>query len=278
MTDHAAIVGIRRDGQIFAPNPDDPLNVGDDAYFITKAEHATRLLEVVGTLDRRARHVVILGAGSIGRYVAEQLEDQSGLRVRVIEADKKTAEAAAASLTRTVILNGDAMNASVQDEAGMNQADVVLALTNDDKTNVLSSILAKKLGAKSAIALLNELSMQELQKEIGLDMVIDPRASTVSSILRHVRRGRILDVYTLSQGQAEVLEGEVMETSTFAGKTLREARINDGVAVGAVVRDGAIMMPEPTLRIIPGDRVILLAENDSLREIEQLFRVGVELY
>ena len=275
---HAAIVGIRRDGQIFAPNPDDPLNVGDDAYFVTKVEHAQRLLEVVGTHDTRARHIVLIGGGSIGRYVAEALEDQSGVRVRVIEADKASAEAAAAELTRTVILHGDAMSADVQDEAGMATADVVIALTNDDKTNILSSILAKKLGAKSSIALLNELSMQELQKDLGIDMIIDPRASTVSSILRHVRRGRILDVYTLSQGQAEVLEGEVLETSTFAGKTLREANIDDGVAIGAIVRDGAVMMPEPTQLITPGDRIVLLAENDALREIEQLFRVGVELY
>ena len=275
---HAAIVGIRRDGQIFAPNTDDPLNVGDDAFFVTKAEHATRLLEVVGTREVRAKHVVIIGAGSIGRFVAAQLEEQSGVRVRIIEADKAVAEAAAAELTRTVILHGDAMNAEVQDEAGMNTADVVIALTNEDKTNILSCILAKKLGAKSSISLLNEISMQELQKELNIDMIIDPRASTVSSILRHVRRGRILDVYTLSQGQAEVLEGEVLETSTFAGKALGEAGLAEGVSVGAVVRDGVVMMPEPTLRILPGDRVVLLAEADALRDIEKLFRVGVELY
>ena len=275
---HAAIVGIRRDGQIFAPNPDDPLNVGDDAYFVTKSEHAARLLEVVGTRDNAARHVVIIGGGSIGQYVADVLEDQSGVRVRVIENNKAVAEAAAAELTRTVILLGDAMDAEVQDEAGMATSDVVIALTNDDKTNVLSCILAKKLGAKSSIALLNELSMQDLQHELDIDMVIDPRASTVSSILRHVRRGRILDVYTLSQGQAEVMEGEVLETSAFAGKTLRDAKIDDGVAIGAVVRGAQVLMPEPDVAIAAGDRVVLLAEADALRGVEQFFRVGVELY
>ena len=275
---HAAVVGIRREGQIFAPNPDDPLEVGDDAYFITKAEHATRLLEVVGTRETRARHIVIIGGGSIGRYVAEALEDQSGVRVRIIESDKAQAELAAATLTRTVILHGDAMDSRVQDEAGVNTADVVIALTNDDKINILSSVLAKRLGARSTIALLNERPMQELQKDLNIDMVIDPRASTVSSILRHVRRGRILDVYTLSQGEAEVMEGEVLETSTFAGKTLREASIDDGVAIGALIRDGAVLMPDGSLILTPGDRVVLLAEKDALRDIEKLFRVGVELY
>ncbi len=275
---HAAIVGIRREGQVFAPNLDDPLEVGDDAYFVTKAEHATRLLEVVGTRETRARHVVIIGGGSIGRYVAEALEDQSGVRVRMIEADKEQAELAAATLTRTVILHGDAMDSAVQDEAGVNTADVVIALTNDDKINILSSVLAKRLGASNTIALLNERSMQELQRDLNIDMVIDPRASTVSSILRHVRRGRILDVYTLSQGQAEVLEGEVLETSTFAGKTLREAALGDGVAIGAIIRDGTVMMPDQSQILTPGDRVVLMAEKDALKDIEKLFRVGVELY
>lgn len=275
---HAAIVGIRRDGMLFAPNPDDPLEVGDDAYFVTRAEHATRLLEVVGTRETRARHVVIIGGGSIGAYVARSLEDQPGVRVRVIEANKERAEIVATDLPRTVILHGDAMNAEVQEEAGAAQADVLICLTNDDKTNILSSILGKKIGARQTIVLLNEHPMQELQRDLNIDMIIDPRASTVSSILRHVRRGRILDVYMLNHGEAEVLEGEVLETSVLAGKTLREAGIEDGVAIGAIVRNGKVLMPEPTLLLNEGDRIVLLAERAALRDIEALFRVGVELY
>ncbi|MEL6687106.1 MAG: Trk system potassium transporter TrkA [Pseudomonadota bacterium] len=275
---HAAIVGIRRDGVLFAPTPDDPLEVGDDAYFVTRAEHAQRLLEVVGTNEARGRHVVIIGAGSIGTYVARALESQSGIRVRVIEANKARAELAATDLPRTVILHGDGMEASVQEEAGVATADILISLTDDDKTNVLASILGKKLGAKHTVALLNERSMQELQRDLDIDMIIDPRASTVSSILRHVRRGRILDVYVLDQGSAEVLEGEVLETSIFAGKTLAEADIQDGVSIGAVVRDGTVLMPKGSLMLKEGDRVVLMAERSALKDIEALFRVGVELY
>lgn len=275
---HAAIVGIRRDGVLFAPNPDDPLEVGDDAYFVTRAEHSQRLLEVVGTRESRARHVVIIGGGSIGSYVARALEKQPGVRVRMIENNKARAEFAATDLPKTVILHGDAMDAAVQEEAGAATADIVIALTNDDKTNILASVLGKKLGARHTIALLNEQPMQDLQKDLGIDMVIDPRASTVSSILRHVRRGRILDVYMLDQGAAEVLEGEVLETSIFAGKMLSEVGISDGVAIGAIVRNGRVMMPKPTLVLKEGDRVVLMAERSALRDIEALFRVGVELY
>jgi trk system potassium uptake protein TrkA len=275
---HAAIVGIRRDGVLFAPNPDDPLEVGDDAYFVTRAEHSQRLLEVVGTRESRARHVVIIGGGSIGSYVARALEKQPGVRVRMIENNKARAEFAATDLPKTVILHGDAMDAAVQEEAGAATADIVIALTNDDKTNILASVLGKKLGARHTISLLNEQPMQDLQKDLGIDMVIDPRASTVSSILRHVRRGRILDVYMLDQGAAEVLEGEVLETSIFAGKMLSEVGISDGVAIGAIVRNGRVMMPKPTLVLKEGDRVVLMAERSALRDIEALFRVGVELY
>lgn len=275
---HAAIVGIKRDGEIFAPKPDDPLEVGDDAYFVTRAEHAPRLLEVVGAHEAKARHIVIIGGGNIGAYVANELETISGLRVRVIEKDKGRAEFAARDLSRTVILNGDAMEAEMQEEAGVGHSEMVICLTNDDKTNILSAVLAKKLGAKNTISLINEVSMQDMQDELGIDMVIDPRASTISSILRHVRRGRILDVHTLDQGGAEVMEGEVLETSPLAGKALKDAGLEDGVTIGAVINKNGVVFPDPELVIKQGDRIVLLAERSALRGIEALFRVSTDYF
>ena len=275
---HAAIVGVKRDGEIFAPTPDDPLNVGDDAYFVTKAEHAARLLEVIGARETKARHVVIIGGGNVGRYVAEELERVSGMRVRMIERDKVQAERVAEALTQTVILNGDGMSAELQEEAGVGNSEMVICLTDDDKTNILSAVLAKKLGAKHTISLINELSMQDMQSELGIDMIIDPRASTVSSILRHVRRGRILDVYTLGHGGAEVIEGEVMETSPLTGKPLKEAGFEEGVAIGAVIQGGRVVFPDPELVIRQGDRIILLAEKSTLKDVEATFRVSAEYF
>ncbi|WP_409433721.1 Trk system potassium transporter TrkA [Litorimonas sp. RW-G-Af-16] len=275
---HAAIVGIKRDGEIFAPTQDDPLEPGDDAYFVTRAEHASRLLEVIGTREAKARHIVIVGGGNIGAYVAGQLEAVSGLRVRIIESNKDRAEYAARNLSRTVILNGDAMNAEIQEEAGVGHAEMVICLTNDDKTNILSAVLAKKLGAKHTISLINEVSMQDMQTELGIDMVIDPRASTISSILRHVRRGRILDVYTLEQGGAEVMEGEVLDTSPLAGKSLRDAGLEDGIAIGAVINKTGVVFPDPDLQIKAGDRIILLAERAALKGIEAMFRVSTDYF
>jgi len=275
---HAAIVGIKRDEAIFAPTPDDPLNIGDDAYFVTKTEHAARLLEIIGTRRQRARQVVIIGAGNVGQYVASELESLSDMRVRMIEQNQNVAEQAAESLSRTVILNGDAMNAAIQDEAGVGNSEVVISLTNDDKINLLSAVLAKKLGANHTISLINEPSMQSMQSELGVDMVIDPRASTISSILRHVRRGRILDVYSLEQGSAEVMEGEVLETSPLSGKALRDAELPADITIGAVIHKGVVQFPHPDLIVRQGDRVVLLAEMSALKEIEAMFRVSTDYF
>ena len=275
---HAVVVGIKRDGEIFAPVPSDPLNVGDDAYFITRSDHATRLLEIVGNRENKARHIVIVGGGNIGAYVANELESISGIRVRVIEKDKAQAERAASELKRTVILNGDAMDAAIQEEAGVAKSEMVICLTNDDKTNILSAVLAKKLGAGHTISLINEVSMQDMQSELGIDMIIDPRASTISSILRHMRRGRILDVYSLENGSAEVMEGEVLDTSPLAGKTVGEAAMIDGIAIGAIVQKGQVHFPDQNTIIKQGDHIILLSEKSALKDIEQMFRVSSDYF
>jgi len=275
---HAAVVGIERDGELFAPTPDDPLEVGDRAYIITQAAHSKRLLEVLGSNQVQARHVVIIGGGNVGTYVAEKLEGKSGMRVRVIERDKDRAEKAAEQLSRTVILNGDAMSAEIQEEAGVANAEMFIALTNSDSVNILSAVQAKKLGARMTISLINEVSMQDMQSELGIDMVIDPRASTISSILRHVRRGRILEVYSLEQGGAEVIEGEVLDTSPMAGKALSDVAMGEGVAIGAIIADGAVLPPSPGLVLRPGNRVVLMAEKGALDNIVTMFRVSSDYY
>ncbi len=266
----AEIVGIRREGDIFVPMRDDPLYVGDDAYFIVRSEHANRLLEIVGTNEDRARHIVVIGGGNVGTYVARELESISGIRCRVIEYKKDRAEITAELLRKTVVLNGDAMTAEIQQEAGVPDAELVLCLTNDDKTNILSAVLAKKLGAKQAVSLVNDPSIQELVSELPIDKLIDPRAATVSSILRHVRRGRIRDVFTLSDGAAEVIEGEVLETSVLVGKSLDDFNL-EGIAVGAVIQDREAVRLEGSLVIKKGDHIVLLAEKSAYKQVEEIW-------
>jgi len=154
----------------------------------------------------------------------------------------------------------------------------VICLTDDDKTNLLSAVLAKKTGARRTVVLVNEASMQGVRLELGIDLVIDPRATTVSSILRHMRRGRILDVCSIEEGRAEVMEGEVLETSPLAGKTLENVDLGEGIAIGAVIHDGRVLFPTPALVVKPGDRLVLLAERKALKSVEQLFRVSMDYF
>ena len=273
----AEIVGVRREGEIFVPTEDDQLYVGDDAYFVVQSEHANRLLEIVGTNEDRARHIVVIGGGNVGTFVAKELESINGIRCRVIEYKKKRAEKTAELLRRTVVLNGDAMTAEIQQEAGVPEAELVLCLTNDDKTNILAGVLAKKMGAKQVVSLVNDVSIQELVSELPIDKIVDPRAATVSSILRHVRRGRIRDVFTLSDGKAEVIEGEILETSMLAGKKLEDIKI-DGIAIGAVIHEGIVSRLVNNLTIKKGDHLVLMVEKTALKQVEEIFRVSNAMF
>ena len=200
------------------------------------------------------------------------------MRVRIIEASKSIAESVAEGLKRTIVLNGDGLDAELQEEAGVPYADCVLCLTNEDKTNILSAVLAKKLGAKYTGSLINELSMQALQSELNLDMIIDPRASTVSSILRHARRGRIVDVYAIENDQAEVVEGEILETSPISGKTIIDADVPAGITIGAIIRDQDVFFDVDERVLKPKDRLVLLVEESALSHVERLFRVSTDFF
>ncbi len=275
---NASVVGVIRDHQFFTPDPADQLSEDDEVYFVVETSHAPRLLDIVGSQKEVARQIVIIGGGNIGTYVAGELEKTKGIRVRVIENNKDKAEQAADSLKRTVVLYGDALNASVQEEAGVRDAQTVLCLTNDDKTNVITAIMAKSIGAKQAFSLINDPSMLDIRSSVDIDMVMDPRATTVYSILRHVRQGRILDVFTIHGGLAEVIEGEVLDTTRFNGKTLEEADIGDDVVIGAIIREGEVLMPESSLVIQTHDKIVLLSTPDALASVEQLFKVSADFF
>ena len=275
---NVSIVGVFRDRQFFTPDPNDQLSAGDEAYFVVEASHAGRLMDIIGTTGEKARHVVIFGGGNVGTYVARELEKVSGVRVRVIEADKTRAEATAEQLKHTVVLHGDALSAAVQEEAGVRDAQSVLCLTNDDKTNIISGIMAKSHGAGQVFSLINDISLLDIRSSLDIDMIIDPRATTVSSILRHVRKGRILDVFALEGGAGEVMEGEVLDTSPLSGKTLQEAAIPDGIVIGAIIRDGKVIKPTPDVTIHSRDRIVLLADKTALKHVEHLFRVSADYF
>ena len=273
------IAGGVRDEKLFVPRGDDQLRVGDQAFFITAQENVRRALDIFGHEEKPARRVIILGAGNIGMFVAKELEQKhSTVRVKLIEYNKDRAEMAADKLSQTVVLHGDGLDLEILREANIAETETIVAVTDDDEVNILSSVLAKQGGCQRAIALINNPGYGPLMRSLGIDVFIDPRAMTVSKILQHVRRGRIRGLYSLYNGAAEVLEAEALETATVIGKPLNEAEIPRGIMIGAIVRGDQVIVPRGNTVIRTGDRVVILTLANMVRKVEQMFRVSLEYF
>ena len=276
---NAVVTGIQRGERLFVPDSEDQMMVGDVAYVVTDTTQSARVLSLFGHEEQAARRVVIVGAGNIGRHVAAELENShTSVKVKIIEADKGKAVLAADELSRTVVLNGDALDEEVLREAGASQAETILALTNDDKVNILSCVMAKQLGCERSVSLINNRGYSGLINPMGVDAFVNPRATTVSTVLRHVRRGRIRGVSSVQDGKAEVIEAEALATSTLVGRPLRDADLPSGIRLGAVLRGTEVIVPRGDTEIQAGDRVIIFAMADEVRRVERMFRVSIEFF
>jgi len=274
----AKIIGIGRGAEVSAPKSNDILQVGDRAYIALRREHARRLNGILGRDDPELRHIVIVGAGNVGLHLAKLLEKDKSVRIRLIEQHEETAERAVSILKRSIIIRGDALSPAILEEAGCISANLVVALTDDDKTNLLIGNLAKNAGAQSVLALVNSVDLAALGKDMNVDAVLDPRALTVSQILMRLRRGRIVSLHSIEDGKAEVAEGIIMETSPLIGKSINYDDLPDGVTAAAIVRDDEVLFPSDTLRVRAGDHLIIFYEDHMTRKVEQFFRVSADFF
>lgn len=274
----ARVVGISRAGHVFAPRGNDHLKVGDTAYVAVLKSQANRLNSIFNRPDTEMRKVVVVGGGNVGLYVARGLEKQSDVRVRVIEADMAQAEKAVSDLNRTIVIHGDGLTRSILEESDATYADLVIATTHDDKANILISRLAKQMGAKRALALVNAPELANLAREMKVDAVLDPKALTVSRILMKMRRGRILALQSLEDGAAEIAEGVTLETSPLIGKSLGYDDLPKGITAAAILRDGEIIFAGPDVAPRANDHVLLFYEQVMTSKVEQFFRVSADFF
>ena len=275
----ATVTGIWREGRLIVPHSGNQLQTGDLAYVICDRTHVRRTLGLFGHDESEATRIVIAGGGNIGYFVAHAIEQQQpSSRVKIIEFNREKALDVADRLDRTVVLHGSSLDTQILIEADIEDADLMVSLTNDDQVNILSCVMAKRLGCKSNLALINSPAFLDFTKTLGIDAHVNPRAVTISRILQHVRRGRILAVHSIQQGVAEVIEAEALETSPIVGTPLRELDLPNGIRIGALYRDGQVMRPDGESKITTGDRVVLLAKATAVRHVEQLFRVSLEFF
>ncbi len=273
------IIGIMRDGKALVPSGNDQMLPDDEVYFVVDSGQVSRAMSAFGLEQTEARRLLIFGGGNIGLFLAQDIDSEHAwVNAKLIEANEARATKIATELDRTVVLNGDVLDPELLEEANVQATDTVVALTNDDETNILSSLLAKRYGCRRAITLVNKSVYEPLIGSLGVDVVVNPRNITVSTILQHVRRGRIHSVHTLREGFGELIEAEALETSDLVGTPLRDIDLPNGVVLGAIVRDDEVIVPRGDTIIQAKDRVVLFAASKSVRKVEKMFSVQLEYF
>jgi len=275
----AIVAGVRRDGRLFAPEAEDQLYAGDQVYVFSHIEDVNRTLEIFGKSTKKQERIVIIGGGNVGLAVARALERRTDrVRAKVIERDRAQAERAADALERTIVLNGDGMDMDILQEANIDRADAVLVVTDDDKTNILAAVRAKQAGCPMAIALVNDPTLVPLMGPLDIDAYINPRATTVSSILRHIRHGRVREIYSIGDAEAEVIEAQVLSTSPISGRLIRDIEFPEGVLVGALLKGDKVVKPLGDTKVEEGNVILLFVMAGDVPEVERLLQVSIDFF
>ena len=273
------VVGVRRQGVLFAPNAGDQLFCSDEVYLMCHSSDTIRTLDVFGKSQGEQNRIILIGGGNVGLRIAKSLEDsENRVRAKIIEKNIVTAELAASSLERTIVLHGDGLDSGLLEEANVSKTDTILAVTDDDKTNMLAAVRAKSRGCKKAIALINDPTMSPLMEPLGIDAYINPRSTTVSSILRHIRHGKVKNVYSIGDAEAEVIEAQVMSTSPIAGSRIGEIDFPEGVIVGGILKNGDMVKPSSQSKIEEGDIIAVFVLSKDIPEVERLLQVTIDYF
>ncbi len=273
------ILGIMRGDNLIVPRGDDQMLVGDEVYFVADSKHVERSMAAFGHEEKEARRMVIVGGGNIGMFLATALEEaHPELNLKIIEVNAERAQHLAQTLNRTTVIHGDALDGGILTEVNIAMAEAVIAVSNDDEVNILASLLAKRAGCQRAMTLVNSSNYAPLMGTLGVDVAVSPRESTVSTILQRTRRGRILGIQSIRDGLAEIVEAEALETSPLVGKPLNEIKLPSGILVGAILRDGEVIIPRGDSVIAVHDRVVVFAAAASVKKLEKMFSVSLEFF
>ncbi len=271
------VAAMYRRGRSVRPDGETVVEPGDEVFFLAAREDIRTVMSELRKLEARVRRIVIAGAGHIGVRLAQALEGR--LQVKLIERDKQRARRAAEVLREAIVLNGDAADEELLIEENVDSADVFVAVTNAEEANILSAMLAKRIGCRKVMALINRPAYAELMESDRVDIAISPQTITIGSLLAHVRRGDVVKVHSLRRGAAEAIEAIAhgdSDTSQVVGRPVEAVNLPEGTTIGAIVRGDDVIMAHHDTVIEEGDHVILfLTDRRHVEAVEKLFQVGV---
>jgi trk system potassium uptake protein TrkA len=269
----ASILGINRGENLFIPKKQDTLKVGDLIYILADKNHIKRTMNAFGFNEKPIKKIIIIGGGNIGFNLAKDLENvNSDISVCIIENNNDRANVIADQLSSALVLNGDGLDQAILDEANIKDADMMLALTNDDETNIIISAVARKNNCESLI-LVNNSEYNKLKDVLGISKVVDPRKITVSKILKHVHKGRIESVYSIGNNQAELIHAQVLKSSKLLNKKIKDSNLPDGMRIGLIKKINQIIIPDKNTLIEENDEILFLCMTNDLKIAEDLFKI-----
>ncbi len=272
----ANILGVIRNNKFVILKKNDVMEENDKAYVIINSSQMQQTLTSFGHNEKISSKILIIGGGNIGFNLAKSIEKSfDSARIKIIEKNKERAEFIANELNNTIIINGNGLDEDVLSEANLDEIQTVLALTNDDEDNLMVSVLVEKFSKnKRTMALINKPNYSLLQSSLKIDDMIDPRMSTVSSILKHVHKGTIETAYSILNGEYEVIEADIIETSELINKELKNANLPENIRIGAILRGDDIIIPRSNFIFKKNDTVVFMAKNDEIQVVENMFRIS----
>ncbi len=272
----ANILGVVREEKFIILKKNDVLKLNDKAYVIINSSQMQLTLDAFGHNEKISNKFLIIGGGNIGFNLAKSLENSlESARIKIIEKNKERAEYLANELNNSLVINGNGLEEDVLKEANIDDSETVLALTNDDEDNLMVSVLVEKFSKdKRTMALINKPNYSILQSSLKIDDLIDPRMNTVSSILKHVHKGTIETAYSISNGDYEVIEAEIIDSSELVDKELKNSNLPENIRIGAILRKNDIIIPSSKFIFKKKDIVVFLAKRDQLPVVENLFRIS----
>ncbi len=271
------IVAIIRNDELIIPCGNDCLAAGDVIYFICKEEKLADAMAVFDKKEAPLHRVLIIGCGRLGLRLAATLEKES-IHARIIEKNYQRCQEIAAKLNKAVVLQGDGSDQSLLLEEGIRDIDVVITLTDNEETNILTSLLAKRLGARQAITRISKLGYLPLTAAIGIEQVISPRLSAINSILHYLRKGKVLSAILIRGEQAEFIEARVSNDLAIIGKPLKKISFPKGALITAIIREEKVIIPSGESMIEPNDRIVVIARKRAIPKIEKILAIKPESF